>query len=235
MLFLDQLIEHDGKKLLKWKHLCNECQTSTKGKIPRWFKLIEELVTEEGSRFIKREYYIENRYIWNKNVKYDETIDGNKKMKLLHGMTKMIRFFVSTKRKQIIGKKFKIMGIHMIVKNFDEKNNFPELINCKGCSKNIRLTCSKDQCFIYINNEVSRKVTTRKENEYVKPYETLENLIFKNNLLKDDVGDNEIDIIINDRIEAIDQFIDADKEVLNIIKNIIMIEEGMVDNNMSKW
>lgn len=52
-----------------------------------------------------------------------------------------------------------------------------------------------------------------------------------NSLLKEVDDDNIRDIEFNERIEAIDQYIDADKEVLNIIKNSILIEEVDSINN----
>lgn len=119
----------------------------------------------------------------------------------------------------------------MTVKNPNDNNNSLELIKCKGCSKNIKLKNCKDTCFIYINNEISRKINIRKVNEYVKPYESYDNLVHKNSLLEDIVDETDVDIAINERIEAIDQYIDADKEILDIIKNNILIKETMDGNN----
>src|SRR5437773_957783 len=39
LLFLEQLLEEDNKRLLKWKHLCMEQGSNIKGKIPKWFKI----------------------------------------------------------------------------------------------------------------------------------------------------------------------------------------------------
>lgn len=91
--------------------------------------------------------------------------------------------------------------------------------------KSIRNNNNDDICFIYINNESSRKINTRKKNEYVKSYETYENLIFKNSILEAEVDKIDIDKEINEWIEAIDQYIDADIKVLNILKNNILIKE----------
>ncbi|GBC22508.2 hypothetical protein GLOIN_2v1771092 [Rhizophagus irregularis DAOM 181602=DAOM 197198] len=41
IIFFDQLIEYNGGKLMKWKYLCSEKDKGLKGKIPKWFKLID--------------------------------------------------------------------------------------------------------------------------------------------------------------------------------------------------
>ncbi|PKY48522.1 hypothetical protein RhiirA4_464147 [Rhizophagus irregularis] len=48
ILFLEQLLEADHERLRKWKHFCTENEINFKGKIPKWFKLIENEVKEEG-------------------------------------------------------------------------------------------------------------------------------------------------------------------------------------------
>lgn len=97
--------------------------------------------------------------VWNRNMKYNEDIDGTKRNEIITWNNDIDTIFCINKKKTN-NKKFKRMGIHMVIKNPNEKNNSPELINCKGYSKNIRPKNRDNMGFIYIENEVSRKLNT---------------------------------------------------------------------------
>lgn len=82
ILFLEQLLEADHERLMKWKHFCAENEINFKGKIPKWFKLIENEVKEEGigSRKLKEKYLNKNmdkRNIHMKIFDKDEKIAKN--------------------------------------------------------------------------------------------------------------------------------------------------------------
>lgn len=67
-----------------------------------------------------------------------------------------------------------------------DMDNSPELVKCNGCELNIsKNSQNKNECFIYMNNQESRIIKKRCENQMLKPYETLRNIINKNNIIKE--------------------------------------------------
>ncbi|RGB22980.1 hypothetical protein C1646_729439 [Rhizophagus diaphanus] len=60
-------------------------------------------------------------------------------------------------------------------------NNSPYLKKCKGCSLNIGKKNVVKECLIYLTNNKSRIIESRKKDNYIKPYETLNNIIKKMN------------------------------------------------------
>ncbi|RGB35188.1 hypothetical protein C1646_759641 [Rhizophagus diaphanus] len=104
-------------------------------------------------------------------------------------------------KKKSNSKNYKRIGVHYIIdeKNIDW-NNSPFLIICNGCSRNIK-------------------------DGIIKPYETLNNLIKKNECVKNLNNEERRNEIFNKRIETIDNLIKADKEFITIMKNSIFEDE----------
>ncbi|PKK62315.1 hypothetical protein RhiirC2_790546 [Rhizophagus irregularis] len=102
-------------------------------------------------------------------------------------------------------------------------------LKCEGCNKNISKGKNKEdkkECLIYLANEESRLIKERKEGEFIKPYESMKDICFKNNLIKEYNREEELDKIYNEQIELVDNMVGGDKEIIEIIKNNIMEEEG---------
>lgn len=80
-------------------------------------------------------------------------------------------------KKKSQSKDFKRIKYHLIIK--DTVNNLDEspcLIKCKGCEKNIQKKTRNSICLIYLNNQDSRIIKQRMEDNYInlmKRYETL--------------------------------------------------------------
>uniref|UniRef100_U9U2G9 Uncharacterized protein n=1 Tax=Rhizophagus irregularis (strain DAOM 181602 / DAOM 197198 / MUCL 43194) TaxID=747089 RepID=U9U2G9_RHIID len=147
---VEDILEADGVKLLKWKHLWKNCM----------------------------------------NDEHDFPIFGEDK-----------------KRSQ--SKNHKRIGIHLeLVGEEYDLNNSSYLKKCEGCSRNIK-------------NEYSRKIERRKDDGLIKPYETLNNIIKKNNWLRKFTQEERRDEIYNERIGKIDSIIKADEEFIMLIKNSI--------------
>ncbi|PKC12753.1 hypothetical protein RhiirA5_372843 [Rhizophagus irregularis] len=113
-------------------------------------------------------------------------------------------------------------------------HNSPNLIHCEGCFRNISKKKGKKECLIYINNDISRKIEKRKENEFIKPYETLNNILEKNIWLKNQTEEERVDIFYNKKIEIIDNIIKANEEFINIMKNSIFERSDLV-NDIKKF
>jgi hypothetical protein len=60
VIFLEQLLENDNTRLMKWKHFCMENEINSKGKTPSWFLKVKEEVTVRGSRNLKEKYIKRN-------------------------------------------------------------------------------------------------------------------------------------------------------------------------------
>lgn len=125
-------------------------------------------------------------------------------------------------RKKSFSKNYKRIGRHLVLKG-DEYDlyNSPNLIPCEGCFRNISKKKEKKECLIYIKNDISRKIEKRKENEFIKPYETLNNILKKNTWLRNHMEEEKTNMFYNKRIEIIDNMIKASDEFINIIKNSI--------------
>ncbi|PKC03282.1 hypothetical protein RhiirA5_423998 [Rhizophagus irregularis] len=84
-------------------------------------------------------------------------------------------------KKRSQSKNHKRIGIYLeLAGDQYDMNNSPYLKACEGCSRNISKKKGSKECLIYIDNEISRKIERCKEEEFIKPYETLNNIIKKN-------------------------------------------------------
>jgi hypothetical protein len=123
------------------------------------------------------------------------------------------------------------IGLHLLIedkKHMVDEDESPFLIKCKGCEKNISKNKDKEECLIYIeNNQESRIIKRRKEEDLIKPYETLRNIRNKNNLVKMNNKEEEKDEEYNFIIDLIDKLISGDEEFIVLIKNSI-IEKGIL-------
>ncbi|CAB4420179.1 unnamed protein product [Rhizophagus irregularis] len=106
-------------------------------------------------------------------------------------------------------------------------DNSPFLVRCKGCEKNIKFNVN--ECLIYLENYDSSVIKKREEESLTKPYETLRNIIDKNNCVKTYNKKEEKDKLYNERIELIDNFIKSEADFIKILKNSI-IERELHDN-----
>ncbi|PKB94880.1 hypothetical protein RhiirA5_437856, partial [Rhizophagus irregularis] len=188
IMFLEDILEADGITLLKWKHLCKEQGVNMKGKIPKWFKTLEyKLLADESGQVRK----IKNKFIGQSQKEniHVNLFDENEKQDKSSIITwndegEYPIFSIDRKRSQ--SKKYKRIGIHLIlVRDHYDLNNSPRLEECKGCYRDISKKKKKNnECLIYIENEISRKIDRRKEENDIKPYETLNNIIKKNEWLR---------------------------------------------------
>ncbi|PKK57777.1 hypothetical protein RhiirC2_797431 [Rhizophagus irregularis] len=130
-------------------------------------------------------------------------------------------------KKKSTSKKFKKLGLHWIICNNNMLEDSPELIKCKGCSLNVKKTSSSNECLIYLKTTATRVINYRTLNtstneKMIKPYETLEELKLKNDtliMLNDILDDNEH--MINNNIDLVDRYIDADIKDTFLIKEFI--------------
>ncbi|PKY56492.1 hypothetical protein RhiirA4_476823 [Rhizophagus irregularis] len=223
VIFIEDVLEIGGVNMKKWKHMCIELGVSIKGKIPLWFKELEiKLIdnTNENTRKIKKEYMgqLEKSNI---NINYfDESKKQGKNMIISWNEEGEFPVFAEDK-KGSKSKKYKRIGVHYTYK--DDKcdwNSSPLLVMCEGCEKNISKKKEKPQkCLIYIENKNSRIIKTRKEEGGIKPYETIVNLIKKNECVKMVSEDEKRDEEINKKIDQIDSLIQAEGDFITIMKN----------------
>lgn len=105
-----------------------------------------------------------------------------------------------------------------MVNDHIDLNNSPYLKACEGCYRNISKKIGNKECLIYIENEIGRKIEKYKEKDLIKPYETLKNIIKKNEWLRNYIQDE----LYNNRIELIDNIIETNEgNFIDLIKNSI--------------
>ncbi|PKY17715.1 hypothetical protein RhiirB3_430384 [Rhizophagus irregularis] len=93
----------------------------------------------------------------------------------------------SEDKKRSKSKTYKRIGLHLILSTDAgelDLNNSPFLKKCKGCDKNISRKKNAKEFLIYIENENSRIIERRKEEDAIKPFEMLNNIMLKNEWLK---------------------------------------------------
>ncbi|CAB4439657.1 unnamed protein product [Rhizophagus irregularis] len=239
VMFLEDLLEADGINMLKWKHLCKEKGRNTKGKIPKWFLNIEETIIEDVGKNTRK---IKNEFLGQatkRNIHLN-LLDTNEKIKKNNIITWNeigdFPIFCEDKKKSK-SKKYKRIGVHLeIAKDKLDWNNSPFLIKCEGCHRNIgKKNKEKKECLIYLENDISRIIERRKEDNFIKPYETLNNIIEKNHQLKKVIEAENKDEIYNERIDQIDNIIKSKEEFINIIKYSILEKNENEDNERLKY
>ncbi|GBC06112.1 hypothetical protein RclHR1_06630001, partial [Rhizophagus clarus] len=141
----------------------------------------------------------------------------------------------SENKKKSRSKKYKRIGVHLIPNShsINDKDNSPTLIACTGCNKNIK-RINDGICHIYIENENSRVINNRKEDNKIKPYESLgdiknrnEKIITKNKLKQspiiEEIEESKLaNINYNKKIDEIDQMIEASENFIEELKNNII-------------
>ncbi|CAB4418819.1 unnamed protein product [Rhizophagus irregularis] len=188
VMFIEELLEDNGINMLKWKHLCKEKGVNTKGKIPKWFLNIEKIILEDENKETRK---IKNEFIGQmakRNIHLN-LLDTNEKINRNNIITwndnEEFPIFCEDKKKSK-SKNYKRIGIHLVmVEDKIDWNNSPFLTKCEGCYRNIgKKKKEKKECLIYLEDDISRMIERRKEDNFIKPYETLNNIIGKNNILK---------------------------------------------------
>lgn len=221
VMFLEDLLEADGINMLKWKHLCKEKGLNTKEKTPKWFIDIEGKILEDENRIIRK---IKKEYI-------GQVVKSNIHINLFNENKKKIKNKIITwneegdfpifceDKKKSQSKKHKKIGLHLeLINDKIDINNSPFLRKCEGCFRNIRKKNRENkECLIYIEEEASRLIEKRKENNYIKLYEILNNIINKNNCVKKVIEIENRDENYSEKIEKIDNIIQSEKEFINII------------------
>ncbi|CAB5369698.1 unnamed protein product [Rhizophagus irregularis] len=225
---------------------------STKGVQPLWYKeLIKVITVNDGSRNLRNCYSNMNKdWSYKNNLSiYDEEemIDKNE----LITWNENNEVIIGKYKKKSKSKQFKKLGIHWIICNNNMLEDSPELIKCKGCSLNVKKTSSTDECLIYLKTNATRVINYRTLNtnandKMIKPYETLEELKLKNDtltMLNDILDDKEH--MINNNIDLVDRYIDANTkdtflikefiEKFSIYKNLNVILKVDIRNESFEW
>ncbi|PKC56954.1 hypothetical protein RhiirA1_473237 [Rhizophagus irregularis] len=239
VIFLEDLLEANSINMLKWKHLCKEKGLNTKGKTPKWFKKIEEKILEDKhkiTRKIKKEYIGQ---VSKSNIHinlFDENEMKEKNKIITWNVEGDFPIFCENKKKSQ-SKKYKRIGLHLeLVNKKINMNNSSFLKKCEGCDRNVsRKNKGNGECLIYIENDISRIIEKRNEENYIKPYETLNNIIVKNNCVKNVLETENRNEIYNKKIEKIDNLIQSEIKFINIIKNSIYEKELYNTNEKSKF
>lgn len=138
ILFLEQILEADQERLMKWEHFCVENEIGFNGKIPKWFEIIEKEITEEGTRKLKEKYLIKNFDKRKIHMKlFDENEKVTKKSLVTWNDEQGIPIFGEDKKKSQ-SKNYKRLGLHLVPrKDVIDMDNSPFLIKCEGCERNV--------------------------------------------------------------------------------------------------
>lgn len=197
---------------MKWKHFLIENDLNLKGKVPRWFKRIEEVIIEDHlMRKIKDKYIESEKNFKEIHIKlYDEDEKINKNDVISWNNNQGFPIFGMDKKKSR-SKNLKRIGYHMKIKDEGggvDIDNSPELVRCKGYDKNIKKKFKEGEekfCLIYLNNQDSRIIRKRAEGQVIKPYESLRNIMSKNDIVKKYTNEKIQDEFFNWRIDLIDK------------------------------
>ncbi|PKK61632.1 hypothetical protein RhiirC2_791518 [Rhizophagus irregularis] len=168
-------------------------------------------------------------YKKNININYfDENEKQNKNHIITWCEADEFPIFSEDKRRSQ-SKKYKRIGRHLVLTGeVYDLHNSPNLKACEGCDRNISKKKGTKECLIYIENEISRKIEKRKEDEFIKPYETLNNILKKNIWLRNYTKDEKNEEIYNKKIELIDNMIRADENFVELIKNSIFEDRDTI-------
>ncbi|PKK64638.1 hypothetical protein RhiirC2_787214 [Rhizophagus irregularis] len=177
---------------------------------------LKDLMEADGINMLKW------KHLWsdvNRNI-YINLFDENEKIKKNCIVTwndnhEYLIFAEDKKRSQ--SKNYKRIGLHLeLVGEKYDLNNSPFLKKCEGCYRNIsKKKMEKKECLIYIENYSSRIIERRKEEDFIKPYETLNNIINKNGCLKK--NEDFIKLIKNSIIEEEESFMNEARKFFLII------------------
>lgn len=125
-------------------------------------------------------------------------------------------------KKRSQSKKYRRIGIHLIINEEElDINNSPSLKKCEGCTKNISKKKETKECLIYLEGEFSRTIEKRNEEGVLKPYETLNNIIKKNEWIRKYNEEEKNNEKYNEKIGIIDSLIQSDDDFITILKNSI--------------
>ncbi|RGB36593.1 hypothetical protein C1646_666821 [Rhizophagus diaphanus] len=135
IIFLSQLLENNNRYLMKWKHFLIKNDLNLKGKVPRWFKRIEEVIIEDHlTRKIKDKYIESEKNSKEIHIKlYDEDEKINKNDVISWINNQGFPIFGMDKKKSR-SKNFKRIGYHMKIKDEEggvDIDNSPELVRCE--------------------------------------------------------------------------------------------------------
>ena len=199
-----------------------------KEKIPGWFKKAEKEIIEDAfTRKVKNQYLFGEKDLRNIHIKlFDEDEKINRNEIISWNNDQGIPIF-GIDRKKSKSKKFKRLGYHMIINNkMVDLDNSPELVKCKECFLNVSKKGEEGEyCLIYLNNQESRIIKKRAEGLVYKPYESLRNIMNKNEIVKRNMRQELKDELYNQRIDLLDKLIETDENFINFLKYSLMEEE----------
>jgi hypothetical protein len=61
IMFISQITDHIGKNLLSWQHIKDLHQLSLRGKMPWWYKILKQMVTEKRQDNLLKEQFQEKK------------------------------------------------------------------------------------------------------------------------------------------------------------------------------
>lgn len=138
-------------------------------------------------------------------------------------------------KKRSQSKKYRRIGIHLIINEEElDINNSPSLKQCEGCTKNISKKKETKECLIYLEGEFSKTIEKRNEEGVLKPYETLNNIIKKNEWIRKYNEEEKNNEKYNEKIGIIDSLIQSDDDFITILKNSIF-EKDSIDRRKKKF
>ena len=175
LMFLDQIIDRDNGLLIGWQTLTSLLNLSCKGRIPKWFNIIKDQITIEGSLELNKGYsgltYYHNSYEWSNYISSDKrkkewAVQLSKTQNVIWGK------IANKGCKNKLYRKFTIT--HYECKIIDKENFI--IIPCNGCELNdplISLEESHGLCNFRTNRKHIRGIrylNSRKSKGNIIPY-----------------------------------------------------------------
>ena len=181
---LDQIASSDGSKLLEWKQLPSKNTITLRGKIPKWFKELENITMLDNSRTLKNEYKISN----NKYKSRNQKILLSTKIDYRHNIwcaglpeksSKNIYIGLLNTKKLSIYTEAKIDIIHykLLDNESVNKSSSLHLVKCTGCYTGVN---KNGHCVISLKKKYStiiKSKVTDKEDENKKKIKVIDQMI----------------------------------------------------------
>ena len=162
---LDQLTSSDGTRLLQWKQIPSKNAVSLKGKIPNWFRELEDNVTNsKDTRILKREYKITNNIYKSRNTRIilSTKLDYRKNNWIAGIKTsltdRIVMGILITKKPEVyISADIELIHYKLTDNNTNSVNSL-EVKKCGGCSLGI---INNNNCVIKVVRKYSILIKSR--------------------------------------------------------------------------
>jgi hypothetical protein len=230
LIYLNQLLDIKGEKLITWQQFKNFCGRSSKGKKAEWFKEIESKVLEEPMNRRIKEHFKTNRHNIQAMKMVWKTMSKDKRRKewIIYG----------TQEDRQLGKIIKKKKKKVLLEHWQMQNNeneiATEISRCNGCTEEDKQ--KEDSCWqwIRINNKIKVVPDTSIEKRNSKIKIAIDQLIGKTEIEKLKESEQQLEGLT--MLEGLEiEIIKRQKLSENVKHEILKILRRNLSRNKSKY